>query len=394
MAEQLQRRYLDRQRRRPNARTILPADADLIEAACLAHDIGHPPFGHVGESVLLEEFDKAMRKTLTRRVSEAKLKAVGGFEGNAQTFRILTYLSARRPIAPRHGLNLTRATLDATVKYPRLRVHNGRIFTKWGAVALDAPALDWVRGSAGVGGDAPRCFEAEVMDWCDDVTFAVHDILDFYRGGHIPLERLFTFGGSTSKAPKRRTLTEDADAFLLNACKKHGWSYEKAESAWRELLPRAEVYEAWQPTLAIKAQMQTITSQLITYLVEGVDYQGTAPCRYDGAFLVDADRDLAEQKRLVCDLLKELLWYYVIDRPAMASQQHGQARIVRDLLSIVHGSAEELLPPDRLEDLGEHGDSLRAATDYVASLTEQHAELLFHRLTGVSIGALTDVLQT
>jgi dGTPase len=96
----------------------------------------------------------------------------------------------------------------------------------------------------------------------------------------------------------------------------------------------------------------------------------------------------------VCDLLKELLWFYVIDRPAMASQQHGQARIVRELLNTVHGNTDELLPPDRQEDLRDRSDVLRVATNYVASLTEQDAEILFHRLTGGRLGALTDVLHT
>lgn len=101
---------------------------------------------------------------------------------------------------------------------------------------------------------------------------------------------------------------------------------------------------------------------------------------------------MAAQKKLACELLQSLLWFYVIERPAMASQQHGQARIVRELLSIVYRSADELLPADRLEDLAEHNDVLRAATDYVASLTEQDAEIMFHRLTGVRLGALTDIL--
>jgi dGTPase len=133
---------------------------------------------------------------------------------------------------------------------------------------------------------------------------------------------------------------------------------------------------------------------MITYLVAGVGYDGTAPCRYDANFVIDRDPALARRKEVVCGLLKSLLWFYVIDRPAMASQQHGQARMIRELLSIVHGSADELLPPDRKEDLLDHGDVLRASTDYVASLTEQDAEVLFHRLTGVRLGALTDVLPT
>jgi dGTPase len=320
-----------------------------------------------------------------------KLAEVGGFEGNAQTFRILTYLAARRPLDPRWGLNLTRATLDATIKYPCFRVEKNNIFTKWGAIKLDADRFNWVRAAAGVGADAPLCFEASLMDWCDDVTFAVHDIIDFYRGGHIPLDRLFVLG-PTEKSKGPRRLSEEAQEFLRDASDKRQWDLNEAEEAWRRVALLAEVYEPWQATMHVKAATQVITSQLITYLVGGVTYDGAAPCRYDGTFVIDRDPAVAEQKRLVCELLKGLLWYYVIDRPAMASQQHGQARIVKELMSIVYGSAEELLPPDRREDLDEHKDVLRAVTDYVASLTEQDAEIMFHRLTGVRLGALTDIL--
>jgi dGTPase len=393
LAERLQLRYLEGGRRRRRRTELVPPDPDLVEAACLAHDIGHAPFGHVGEAVLLESFDKALRAKTTRRMSDAKVAEVGGFEGNAQTFRILTYLAARRPLSPRSGLNLTRATVDATIKYPRLRVHGGRIFTKWGAIRLDEERFRWVRETVPIGADARLCFEAQLMDWCDDVTFAVHDIVDFYRGGHIPLERLFILG-SRERATGKRRLSDDAAEFLRYASDAHGWEANEVEEAWRELAPLAEVYEPWQATLRIKAATQTTTSQMITYLVAGVGYDGTAPCRYDANFVIDRDPALARRKEVVCGLLKSLLWFYVIDRPAMASQQHGQARMIRELLSIVHGSADELLPPDRKEDLLDHGDVLRASTDYVASLTEQDAEVLFHRLTGVRLGALTDVLPT
>jgi dGTPase len=231
------------------------------------------------------------------------------------------------------------------------------------------------------------------MDWCDDVTFAVHDIVDFYRGGHIPLDRLFVLSQPT-KSKSSRQLSNEAKDFLRQIAEKRGWDLNEAEEAWRELAPLAEVYDPWTANLQVKAATQFITSQLITYFVSGVGYDGTAPCRYEARLVIDPDPVVEKRKRLVCDLLKGLLWFYVIERPAMATQQHGQARIVRELLSMVHADALELLPADRQEDLEDHGDVLRASTDYVASLTEQDAEILFHRLTGVRLGALTDVIHT
>src|SRR5947199_1608671 len=125
---------------------VLGADPDLVDAACLAHDLGHPPFGHNGEAAL----DEAAR-------------SCGGFEGNAQSLRVLTRLEAKVEGA---GLNLTRATLDAATKYPWPRREGA---AKFGVYPDDEPVFAWLR--AGVAGEA-RCLEAQIMDWADDVAYS------------------------------------------------------------------------------------------------------------------------------------------------------------------------------------------------------------------------------
>ncbi len=140
-------------------------DPDVCEAAALAHDLGHPPFGHVGEM------------TLDECVVGQGL--ADGFEGNAQSFRIVTRLALRRPDFP--GLNLTRATLAAILKYPWLRQERGsdqKRHAKYGAYSTEADVLAWARELA-PSGSLQRGVEAEIMDWADDVTYAVHDIEDF-----------------------------------------------------------------------------------------------------------------------------------------------------------------------------------------------------------------------
>jgi dGTPase len=382
--------------------TVAAPDPDLVEAACLAHDIGHPPFGHIGEKALCETFDRlaiALRGDAedfdaaplvekgTPSPQDLDVARRGGFEGNAQTFRVLDYLATRLPEDPFSGLNLTSATLDAVTKYPWLRVTGSTIRGKWGAVSDDADRLKHIRGKAGVRWKAPKCFEAQLMDWCDDVTYAVHDVVDFYRGGFIALNRLFALSGG----PKHRSISDEASEFLsyfLQANPAVG--ARSARRAWIVIAELSDFTSPWEPSAKVKAATQATTSELITFFLDGLAYEGE-PCRHNGRLLIDRDRDRARQKLVAVNLLQELLRFYVIDQPQLRTVQRGQWTIVSTLLEIF-ASDEELLPVDRREELARHHDLLRAATDHVASLTEAEAEGLYRRLTGHSLGALTDAL--
>src|SRR5699024_3760719 len=150
----------------------LGCDPDVVDAACLSHDLGHPPFGHNGENALHE-------------VSAE----IGGFEGNAQTLRLLTRLEPKTFTADGHpaGLNLTRASLDAATKYPWFAGQgpvgeSGTPTRKFGVYTDDAEVYTWMRG------DSPhrrRCIEAQVTDLADDISYSVHDVEDaVVHGGH------------------------------------------------------------------------------------------------------------------------------------------------------------------------------------------------------------------
>lgn len=148
---------------------VIGVDADLVDMACLAHDLGHPPFGHNGESAL-----------------NLWAAEIGGFEGNAQTFRILSRLEPKiyDDSGRSRGLNLTRASLDAATKYP-WRLSQASDFgnsVKFGVYDDDLEVFNWMRLSAPGGA---KCVEAQIMDFSDDVAYSVHDFEDAIVEGFI-----------------------------------------------------------------------------------------------------------------------------------------------------------------------------------------------------------------
>jgi len=173
---QVARRIAEKLRKRQDelAEALGGVDPDVAEAAALAHDLGHPPFGHLGE----EELDELARGA----------GVPDGFEGNPQSFRIVNYLALRTPHYA--GVNLTRATLSGLLKYPWLRGPKGHpSYKKRGAYTSERHQLEWTR--SGIHStDKRQSIEAEIMDWADDVTYAVHDMADFYQAGLIPFETL------------------------------------------------------------------------------------------------------------------------------------------------------------------------------------------------------------
>ncbi|MCU0616514.1 MAG: dNTP triphosphohydrolase [Gemmatimonadaceae bacterium] len=283
---------------RPNDAPDEAPDLSVVAAAALAHDLGHPPFGHVAE----EELDALLRQPI--------IEDEDGFEGNAQSFRILTRLAAHRRGG--RGLRLTRRVLRATLKYPWLspampaRYEKHR---KYGAYLNDRAAFEFaIRGHAGAE-RAPRSLEAAIMDAADAITYSVHDLLDFFRAGLIDLGRL-------------QTLTpEEYDAIARSRPKNAG-----VRNGLLAIMPLFAGFTRYEDSLAGRSDVQQLTSRLITTLVGRHALRWNA---VDGWEVVpDPETEYA------MDFLKGLTRRYVIDSDTLAVTQVGHRRVVRRLFKL------------------------------------------------------------
>jgi dGTPase len=358
-------------------------DADVVESAALIHDLGHPPFGHIAE----KELDALAREHGAR----------DGFEGNAQSFRIVTRLAAHRDpdrTDGYEGLNLTRATLNAALKYPRLRdvKHPGsKEYRKFGAYESDEEALRFAR-ELGPSGDG-QSLEAAIMDYADDVAYSVHDLEDFFRAGLIPIALLAQGGDALS-------------TFLERWCKAPltGVSREEVNDQretlvfmLRDLFPFDGQYD---DAFEHRAALRTASSNLIQKYVWAAEIATPSGAR---------PLSVPAPVRFQLKFLQRLVWTYVIENPRLATQQHGQRQIIRTLFETYLRAVKErntaLVPPlfhRGLADLGDPRsskdrqqntpDETRLAVDIVASFADAQAVLLYRRLTGVATGSVTDYL--
>ncbi len=307
------------------AQGSLPSGADewAIAAACLAHDLGHPPFGHAGEEELHElvtclQHREHPRPFETRQRNRCTLgcKLEDGFEGNAQSFRILTAPaetghSEEDATAPR-GLDLTIMTLRAASKYPWLRGDNPGYTGKWGAYDIDASTFGRV-----VDGTRKLSFEAEAMDWADDIAYAVHDIEDFYRTEHIPLDQ---YMANALAADDSGYLAREAfDDFLRYVEENRG----EVSAAAREQLLAATVQFPARRFTGTTRDLESMGKMRGYLLTLFIGKTSTA----DGYLVRDPIADEVNR------VLKQLIWFHVIDEPRLTNIQAGQRRIIREIFN-------------------------------------------------------------
>jgi len=336
----------------------LGCDPDVVDSACLAHDLGHPPYGHNGERALAE-------------VSAH----IGGFEGNAQTLRLLTRLEPK-VIDPSTGLgaglNLTRATLDASLKYPWTAAEapmrpDGTPSGKFGVYDDDAAAFAWVRAGAPEG---VRCLEAEVMDLADDVSYSVHDVEDAVVGGRLDLAVLDDPGA-------RERVTAQVSAW-------YGDLVEPA--ALRDAMAGLPSVGTWvrghDGSRGALAALKDLTSELIGRFCGSAigatrERYGEGPLTRYSARLV-----VPEATRAEILVLKGLAVTYVM-APRESEPLHARQReIVAGLVEALVRAPEYLEVPFAADWAAAADDRarLRVVVDQVASLTDVSAATWHVRL--------------
>lgn len=335
---------------------------DIAETAALAHDLGHPPFGHNGERVLAELSQDC-----------------GGFEGNAQTLRLLARLEAKTfdGSGASVGLNLTRATLDACTKYPWPRdaapgpggVHadgTPRFVVKFGVYDDDVPVFDWVR--EGVDGRG-QCVEAQVMDLADDVAYSVHDVEDGIVAGRLDLTRLER--DELWATVRAWYLPESTDAELDEAL-----ASMRRQGSW----PTAPYTGTRRDLAAIK----NLTSDLIGRFCGSV--QAATFAAADGPLVRHrADLVVPDETRVEIGILKGIAAHYVMQATDRVALMERQRLLLAELFAAMWERGPDVLDRPFADDWAAAADEAgrrRVVVDQVASLTDASAVARHATLVG------------
>jgi len=336
--------------------TSLDLDPDVVDTACLAHDLGHPPFGHNGE------------KALSVWASD-----IGGFEGNAQTLRVLTRIEPKvfGSDGRSYGLNLTRASLDASCKYPwpdssAVDDPSGR--AKFGFYADDVDAFTWLRQGAP---ERRLCIEAQVMDLSDDIAYSVHDFEDAVVNGYIDVAAL---GARVNH-----------DALVDSMFSWIGGEFDHAELiAAFDRLDSLDVWlETWDGSRRDQGRLKNLTSQLIGRFA-GAAVQATRAADGQGSLIrfrasMVVPREISAEIAVLKGIVAAFVMSHNTRQPIYAQQREILIELADALLARGDSALDAGFAADWREAKTDAGRK-RAVVDQVASLTDQSAMAWHERL--------------
>ena len=354
----------------------LRADPDLVEAVSLLHDIGHPPFGHAGETEL-----------------KALMKPFGGFEANAQNIRIIRQLETKREDYP--GLNLSRAVIDGQLKYKVTPDEDENKFV----YADDMDLVDWASeeaiSTAQFKGPKPQSFECQIMDWADDVAYAVHDLEDSIHTGYIDSYIL--------------SQSDVLDKNALNKLKSDFKDQEvDVEAVYRDFI--AEIAQHLFGSVpsrharelrSQKANRKRLTSFLIKRYIKGTGridcIEGVvSPVSYRYCFRLSVP--IVHQVEVA--IINMIIWDYVIKSPQIRTLEEKGKHMIKCLFVkfMQKDNAFTLLPSDWQEYLFEGGERVnrrkkaRVVCDYISGMTDDYAQKVFAKLFLPNYGSIYERL--
>ena len=340
----------------------LGLSADLVDMACLAHDLGHPPFGHNGETALNDW-----------------ARDFGGFEGNAQTLRLLSKMEPKVVDDQGHsvGLNLTRASLDAACKYPWARTPNVSVAgidrgSKFGVYQDDLPVFDWLRAGSVEG---VKCIEAQVMDFADDVAYSVHDFEDAIVSGFIDITEL------NNPATRSDLISKIADW--------NGHLFSPAElEVGLEKLSESEYWpSSFAGATADLARLKNLTSYLIGSFVSRATERVMSANPQESLVRYFAQVEVPREVQIEISVLKGVVSAFLMSHESRRPFYEWQRALLTELadaLLAANGEHLDAFASSAWISSSDDASRHRAIIDQIASLTDQSALNLHNQLVNRS----------
>ena len=326
-------------------------DPDLVECACLAHDLGHPPFGHTGE------------RTLHRL-----MHPYGGFEGNAQTLRLLTQtLFSER----KQGISPTRALLDAVLKYKTLKAETPEAKNHY-LYDDQEPVLNFTLGgeafpvelTPGDDRNAFRSIECQIMDWADDTAYSLNDLADGIHAGFITGTKLEAW------AEKNSPTGQDAEqvTFLIKAIREN--------------------------------RVEGRLNRAIGTFIRATSLRPTANFLSNQTQRHQWRLDIVPEVKAQAALNKRIAYELVFRSPQLQQLDHKADFILTRMFEVLRdryiertSSPLHLLPADLESDVERAPDvpmRARLICDWIASMTDRFAFRTYRRLFDADFGSITD----
>lgn len=348
----------------------LMLDPEVVECAAIAHDLGHPPFGHKGEEVL----NRLLRE-------EYGIP----YEGNAQNFRILMFLEKRA--GSESGLDLTAAVLLAINKYPYSLDEPGRLK---GVYAMEWEGISYLRSVWGMPAGCAT-LEAQLMDLCDDIAYSTHDIEDGIRAGKIQMNRVFFEDQRLVNNIVQEIVDDPWNAGV-------GWE-ELDRKSMAAMVERVldDYLTQWEAIYSqygreVSRARREMKARWVSKFANGV---GIIDDPKTGWKRVTFVRDGAEDVELLrtMEILKKLAWVTMIKDFRVQRLQKRSEIIIRRLWDSFksYDTGRLILPPDWIESYEQHSGKWsweRLVADYISGMTDAYAEKVYAELYAGRTGSI------